>query len=116
MGLFSNFPYSDFENINLDWIIKNVKEYILKYESLEKFVNLSIEEQNKIIEEALKTISDKLQEIDEAFEELRQYIINNLRPIANEIINELIESGELYVGTTYNAETEELNIVLSREE
>lgn len=35
MGLFSNFPYSDFENINLDWIIKKVKEYLAKVDTLE---------------------------------------------------------------------------------
>ena len=35
MGLFSNFPYSDFENINLDWIIRKVKEYLAKVDVLE---------------------------------------------------------------------------------
>lgn len=109
MGLFSNFPYSDFENINLDWIINKVKEYILKYDNLEAFVNKSIEDQNKIIEEALEELSREM-------ENLREYITQNLRTIANEIINELIESGVLYIGTTYDSETEELNIVLSREE
>ena len=109
MAVFENFPYTNVHELNLNWIIKEVKEYITKYETLEDFVNSSIEEQNAKIEEALQYIAQSMQE-------LRDYIITNLRVIANEIINELIESGDLYVGTTYDAETEELNIVLSREE
>lgn len=109
MAVFENFPYTDVHQLNLDWIINEVKKYILKYETLENFVNSSIEEQNAKIEKALKYIAESMQE-------LRDYIITNLRVIANEIINQLIESGELYVGTTYNAETEELNIILTREE
>lgn len=109
-------PYTDIHEMNLDWVIAKVKEYILKTEDIEKFVNDSIEEQNTKIENALKEIADKLIEIDEAFEELRIYIVDNLRIIANEIINELIESGTLQIGTTYDAETEELNIVITRED
>lgn len=67
MGLFSNFPYSDFENINLDWIIRKVKEYIDKTKLLEinftdlkdyvtnYFDNLDVQEEinNKLDEMAL---------------------------------------------------------------
>lgn len=102
-------PYTDIHEMNLDWIIAKVKEYIEKYVDLNKFVNESIENQNKLIEQALKEISDGMQEITD-------YITENLAIIANEIINRLIESGEFYVGTEYDAETEELNIVLSKEE
>lgn len=108
MSLYDNWPYTDFSKINLDWIITEVKKYILKYENLEDFVNKTVEEQNAKIEEAIQSIADGMQE-------LRDYIITNLRVIANEIINELIESGTLYVGTQYNAETEELTIILTRE-
>lgn len=108
MSLYDNWPYTDFSKINLDWIINEVKNYILKYEDLEEFVKLTTEEQNaKIKEIALK--------VDNSMAELEEYITNNLEAIANRIINELIESGQLYIGTTYNAETEELNIVLSRD-
>lgn len=101
-------PYTDIHEMNLDWIIAKVKEYIIKYDDLEKFVNASIDEQNAIIKKAVE-------ELENGMQELMDYIVANLRIIANEIINELIESGELYIGTTYDSETEELNIVLSRE-
>lgn len=108
MALWKNFPYSNVHELNLDWIVEQVKEQITKYETLETFVNSTVEEQDAKIEQAL-------QELAEGMQELRDYITTNLRVIANEIINELIESGELYIGTTYDAATEELNIVLSRE-
>ena len=109
MANWNEYPYTDFHQLNLDWIITKVKEYLAKYDKLEEFVNETVEEQNALIEQALEEIASGMQE-------LRDYITENLETIANTIINELIESGELYVGTVYNAETEELNIVLSREE
>lgn len=113
-------PYTDIHEMNLDWIIAKVKEYIIKYDLLEQFVSTSIEEQQKIIDDAISEQNIKIQLIDEkvdnGLQEIKDYIDANLRIIANEIINELIESGDLYVGTTYDAQTEELNIVLSREE
>jgi len=108
MAVFDSFPYTNFHDLNLDWVISKVKEYVEKYDDLEDFVNKTVEEQNALIEQALREISEGMQE-------LRDYITENLRTIANEIINELIESGELYIGTSYDAETEELSIVLSRE-
>lgn len=107
MAVFENFPYTNVHELNLDWVIKNVKEYIIKYENLEEFVNTSIEEQNKIISEAVKELEDGLQD-------LKDYVTENLQVIAQTIINELIESGELYVGLNYLPQTEELNIVLSQ--
>ena len=101
-------PYTNFHELNLDWIVKKVKECLEKSDELEDFVNKSIEEQNAKIEQALR-------EVSEGMEEIMTYINENLRTIANEIINQLIDSGELYIGTTYDAETEELNIVLTRE-
>ena len=108
MALWKNFPYSNTHELNLDWLIEQVKDQITKYESLETFVNSTVEEQNAKIEQALR-------EVSEGMEEIMTYINENLRTIANEIINQLIDSGDLYIGTTYNAETEELNIVLTRE-
>ncbi len=99
-------PFSNIHELNLDWIIAKVKEYIIKYDDLEEFVNKTVEEQNAIISKAVEDLA-------EGFEDLREYITENLRVIANEIINELVERGELYIGTEYDSETEELQIVLT---
>lgn len=101
-------PYVNFHELNDDWIIEKVFEYIEKVESIDEFVKLSIDEQNAIIKKAVEDLANGMQE-------LRDYIMENLEIIANEIINKLIESGVLYVGMRYNAETEELNIILTRE-
>lgn len=113
MGLYSNFPYTDFENLNLDWIIKNVKEYIQKYVELEKFVNASLEEQKNYIDKALNDFRTELNLMKEELEEFMNYVRDNIQEITNTIINEMIEAGTLYVGIEYTAETEALNIVVS---
>ena len=99
MGIYSNFPYTDFNNLNLDWILNNVKLYIEKYMSLEEFVTKSIEEQNKIISEALDNILN--------------YVKDNLETIAKDYIDELIQNGDLYIALNYDAVTEALTIVLT---
>lgn len=102
-------PYTNIHELNLDWIIAKVKEYIIKFDDLEEFVNKTVDEQNAIISKAVE-------DLEEGFDDLKNYITENLRVIANEIINELVESGELYIGTEYDSETEELQIVLTKEE
>lgn len=102
-------PFSNIHELNLDWIIAKVKEYIIKFDDLDEFVNKTVDEQNAIISKAVEDLA-------EGFDDLKDYITANLRVIANEIINELVESGELYIGTEYNSETEELQIVLTKEE
>lgn len=102
-------PYTNIHEMNLDWIIAKVKEYIIKSDDLEEFVNKTVDEQNAIISKAVEDLA-------EGFEDLKAYITANLRVIANEIINELVESGDLFIGTEYNSETEELQIVLTKGE
>ena len=113
MALFNNFPYTDFENLNLDWLIRNVKDYIAKYIELEKFVNASLEEQKNYIDEALNSFRDELEDLQEELEEFMNYVRDNIQEITNTIINEMIEDGTLYVGIEYTAETEALNIIVT---
>ena len=113
MGLFSNFPYTDYENLNLDWIINKVKEYILKYVELENFVNASLEEQKTYIDEALNSFRDELELMKEELEEFMRYVRDNIQEITNTVINEMIQEGTITVAVNYTAETEALDIVVS---
>ena len=35
MAIFDNFPYTNFHELNLDWVIKNVKTLMDKYENID---------------------------------------------------------------------------------
>lgn len=115
-GMFDDLiPYSDIHNMNLDWIIKKVFEYMHKFIDLDAFVKLSIDEQNALLNKAIKDLENAIVELNDEIEENLQYIKDNIQPIVNEYINELIASGQMYVGLEYIPETEELNIILSEE-
>lgn len=108
-------PYTNVHEMNLDWIIQKVYEYMQKFIDLDAFVKLSIDEQNALLKKAVDDLENAIVELNEEIAENLQYIKDNIQPIVNEYINQLIESGEMYVGLEYIAETEELNIILSEE-
>ena len=54
MAIFENFPYTNVHELNLDWIIKTVKELGLKVDDLDDIVN------NKIDEYVKEYINDNL--------------------------------------------------------
>ena len=84
--MWHNFPYTNFHELNLDWILNHIKDF---GETVEKLKD----------------------EIDDAI----KYMKDNIVATTQNIINQYIESGELYIGITYDAETEALNITLSEE-
>ena len=44
MALFNNFPYTDFENLNLDWLIKNMKQMYIDFDKLDEDTKQEIQE------------------------------------------------------------------------
>ena len=44
MGLFSNFPYTDFENLNLDWMIRILRDYQKQLELLQNILDNKIDD------------------------------------------------------------------------
>lgn len=108
-------PYTDTHEMNLDWIINTVFKYVNKFIDLDAFVKLSIDEQNAILKKAVDDLENAIVELNEEIAENLQFIRDNIQPIVNEYINQLIESGQMYIGLEYIPETEELNIILSEE-
>lgn len=82
MGLYSNFPYTDFENLNLDWIIKTVREYVDRIDDVE----IDIEEVKKYVQDKITEIETF---VDDYFENL------DVQEEINNKLEEMYESGEL---------------------
>lgn len=102
-------PYTNFHELNLDWIVKKVAESVTKVTDLEK-----------VVKEALKAQDAKLEEQDADIKDLDNYVRNvmstiseNIEQITNDVLNQMIKDGELNVGLTYKAETEALDLVVT---
>ena len=84
--MWHKYPYTNFHDLNLDWLLGLVKD-------LEKSVlELSVK-----VDDGIK------------------YMKDNLYANAQTIINQFIDDGTLFVAVTYTEETERLDIVTSQE-
>lgn len=83
-GFIHKFPYANFHELNLDWIISEVKKLREEFTGVKK-------------------------EIDDAVD----YMKDNIYETTTEIINQAIIDGSINVGITYDAVTEELNIIVT---
>ncbi len=81
-GFIHKFPYSNFHELNLDWIISEVKKLREEFAGVKK-------------------------EIDDAV----IYMKDNIVETTETIINEAISRGEIQVGVIYTADTERLDII-----
>lgn len=116
MAVFENFPYTNVHELNLDWVIKQVKIYIEKYITLEEFVNSSLEEQQQYIDNALADIRNDFQDLTNYVEGVMEYIRNNIEQITNDTIIQMIREGTIHVGMNYDDTNEALEIVVSEGE
>lgn len=83
--MFSNhFPYTDFHELNADWIIKHFKEFIESFKSIDHW----IDEHEKEYEELKKLYDDFLagRFTPEFLEELHKWVLKNTQSIIGEAI------------------------------
>ena len=106
MGAFETFPYTNFQNLNLDRLIKKTKETSDTVKDLKEYVETKIENQDAFLQESIKNLEEQI-------EENLKYIEENIQPIVESYINQQIESGVITVASVYDAETEALSIVIS---
>lgn len=109
-------PYTNVHEMNLDWIIDKVEEYIKKYIDLETFVNSSLEEQQEYIDNALNEIRNDFSDLSEYVSNIMEYIQTNIEQITNDVIVEMIQEGTINVGITYDSTTEALTIAITEGE
>lgn len=87
LGFLHKFPYSNFHEINLDWIINTVKSYGTQIDELRT-------------------------EIDDAVD----YLKTNLENTVIQVINAAIEAGSFNVAVRYTAADERIDIIVTEGE
>lgn len=85
LGFIHKYPFSNFHELNLDWIISEMKKLREEFTGVDKLINDAVD-----------------------------YMKTNIYHTAAEIINQAIEAGDINVGVTYDAPNEELNIIITR--
>lgn len=84
LGFLHKFPYSNFHELNLDWLINTVKSFS-------------------------GTIDQMQDQIDEA----EAYMKDNIESTTIEVINQAIQDGAYNVGIRYTAADERLDIIIT---
>lgn len=77
-----NFPYSNFHDLNMDWIIQVVKDFLDKYTTLIETIDNGKTEIINITEEELQALSDKAEELENL---LQQWYDTHSSEIAEEL-------------------------------
>lgn len=82
--LFSQYPYQNFSDYNLDWIIRRVKEYIAKVDSLEDW-----KDETQAVIDAINRLVKDINNgdfPDEMKKAITDFIKNNFYDIVGEMI------------------------------
>lgn len=61
MGLYEHFPYTNLQNLNLDWILEVVKDFKLKFESAEQWLADAIAAMSEAKDENIAAMAAELQ-------------------------------------------------------
>lgn len=84
MGLFEHFPYTNFHDLNLDWILRVVKDLYQKVSTQEDWISVHQKEY-----EELKEFMDAIETgdlPDTVYDKLKLWLINNYESIMSELI------------------------------
>ena len=94
-----------------NWGIPNIHPAFFDVESATaiEMVAKLYSKMKELVEEYNKFEKDTAEKVDEAY----NYLKTNLQKACMEAINEMLKTGEFYIGIDYKEETESLNIILS---
>lgn len=97
--MFNEFPYSDFHELNLDWVLKKVQEMEDRLNSFEdtilkkaneytdnEIMNLS-EKISKEFVDFTNEVTLKISNIDEKYENFTKYVNNRIELMESELVN-----------------------------
>lgn len=88
-----NFPYTNFHDMNMDWIIKIAKDFLDQYTHIQELISTGEEEITNLTSEGLEQLQDKA----DALEQLLQAWYNtHSQDIANQLADALEDLNDWY--------------------
>lgn len=93
-------------------VIQTMNDYIQTIDTKINLQDLNIENKFEVQNELIQA---KFTEQDSKIDEAIEYMKDNIIATTTTIINEAIQNGDLNIGVTYDAPTEALSIVVTRE-
>ena len=84
MALFNNWPWTKYSDVNLAWLLNEMKKLNISFDDLVKYINNEIETENEYLKEEIAKLND--------------YLITNLETT----LEELIAEGHFSVDLAYD--------------
>lgn len=79
-----NFPYSNFHDLNMDWIIKIAKDFLDQYTHIQEIISEGEEGIRNLSQEELQALEDKENELEQA---LQEWYNEHSEDINNELVD-----------------------------
>lgn len=102
-GIFGEgFPYSNFHDLNMDWIIKIAKDFLDQYTHIQEVITTGEESLTNITDNGLEQLQNKADELEGL---LQQWYNTHSEDIANQLANALTELNAWYTTHSNDIET-----------
>ena len=82
------FPYTNFHNLNMDWIIKIAKDFLDQYTNIQQTIENGMESIENLTEEELTALQTKADELEDL---LNQWYATHSQDIANQLASAVAE-------------------------
>lgn len=93
MALFENFPYTNFHELNLDWIIKIAKDFLDQYTHIQQIIEDGEANISDLTEQGLQELQEKATNLEAL---LQAWYDTHSQDIANQLADALADLNEWY--------------------
>lgn len=107
--MFEQFPYANFHEMNMDWVIKVVKDFLAKYTDIENLIARGQEDITELTDEKLQELEDKTTELENLLQEWYETHEASLTETLNQKLAEVLAS----IPADYSALAATVNGILS---
>lgn len=115
MAIYDNLPYANFHELNLDWVVKTVKDVKDKTDDIDQAVDTVTEAKNEVVslEESTRQLKEDTEEVYENTQTLLSDITQQVSDNTNDIAVHTAEIAAIVSGTTPDANAELIDIRIS---